>query len=232
MDAPRWLPDPLEACALPDDDFARAYDQAGEEVRAGLKTCLAALFALHPPTRRASRVIREDLDLGLRVVRRATPLQAAVVLFGPEPPEPARILAALQPAVAAGVADIVAVRSAEAPPPWPAPVLAGLELAGQEWVLDCSPAQTRELLDALPGDGASACLDLGLAPSAAAALGLARPGLKLWRADASPAAAVSRAPGWEACWVWPDLDPSFFVRRAVSLEPASDDTPIPPQERA
>ncbi len=224
MDAPQWLADDLLACVAPDRVFAAAYDEAGDLARAELKRCLAALFSLHPPRRARSVETRRSADSGLCVRVAETPVDAAVVFLGPQPCGPAQVLAAVHPAVAAGVRDILVLRVGDDLPAWPAAVLAGLELAGRELVLDCSPAQAARLVRDL-GEGA-AYADLGLDAASFAALGLDRPGLRLWRAPRDPLQApLALGPGCEQCWAWPDLDPTFFLNRSIALEFTADETP-------
>ncbi|MGE4555270.1 MAG: histidinol dehydrogenase [Desulfovibrionaceae bacterium] len=237
MDAPHWLPDHLNACAVSDDAFAEAYEEAGAAVRAGIKSCLAALFALHPPRRSFSRSWSVDTDSGLRLSLRESALDAAVVLLGPAPADASKILAAIHPAAAAGVADIAVVRVGENPTEWPAAVLAALELAGQELVFDCSRAQSVQLLEALSRASASAALvDLGLHSGLApvcAALDFDFSGRRVWTAPAGLGDDDLRlGEGCESCWAWPSLSPEFFMSRRLAFESADDETSAAPTEFA
>ena len=134
---------------IPDDAlFAQAYQGVGDNERAWLKTSIARQHDWCAPRK---DVAGEDLRRwigGFETRTRFEPVDFAVVLFDDSLLSPARLLAALMPALAAGVRHILAARVGEGGP-WRKAVLTGLELAGQELVIDIDENQARRLLNDL-----------------------------------------------------------------------------------
>ncbi len=142
------FPDWTEECLVADAAFAAAYDAVGAPRRAELKLALARLAA-------CLGEIPAGVDVSSRAMRQGFHLMEArrtadfTVIFWDAPyAGPTRILAALMPAILAGVPHILAcrVRAAGDAAPFPAPVLAALELASQELTADISPDQARDLM--------------------------------------------------------------------------------------
>jgi hypothetical protein len=121
-----------------------------------------------------------------------------VLFLGPGFASPARCLAALLPALLAGVPHVAVARVAEDASPWPAPVLAGLELAGQELAFALSPGQAQELAAELEGCCAPGAL-LGLGWGAGQ--GADGPELLRWSAPEWRVGAWAPAGDWD----WPGL---------------------------
>jgi hypothetical protein len=116
--------------------------------------------------------------------------------------------------------------------------LAGLELAGQELVLDCSRAQSAQLLEglSLSASTSAALVDLGLHSGSApvcAELGLDLAGRRLWTAPSGLGEdEVCLGEGYECCWAWPGLSPEFFLSRRLAFKPAKGATSAAPTEFA
>lgn len=123
-----------EQVLLADKAFARAYDQVGERGRALLKTAIAELYALHPPLDRTGSTAGKPLDY-------------ALILVGPGFASPVRLLAALLPALTAGVDNVLVVLAGRGRTRHS--LLAACELAGQDRMASLTRRQSRNLTDEL-----------------------------------------------------------------------------------
>ncbi|QGY41368.1 hypothetical protein GM415_14965 [Pseudodesulfovibrio cashew] len=159
---PQWLNE-----FVPDDEFfAAAYDEVGEQKRAWLKTCIARLFDWYGPRKDPSGEIVRHWQAGFDTRSAYAPVDFGVVLFDDTLLSPARLLAGLVPAMAGGVEKLLAVRVTEGAP-WPKPILTGLELAGQEFVVDLNESRARKLFSELRESEASGAVTV-LGPRAGA----------------------------------------------------------------
>lgn len=155
--ARRW-PEALERGRVGDAAFARAYARTADRNRALLKTGIAAVYAAcdgpMPAWRRQATACGHDL----RLVREDIPLDFAVVLCGPRFTSPARLAAAVVPALCARVGEVAAVRVGA---PWPEPLLTTLELCGVETVCRVGVRSLAGLWPALAaaGNGVAVLLD-------------------------------------------------------------------------
>ncbi len=187
---------------IPVDDaaFAVAYEATGDAARARLKTCIARLHVLYGAAGGAGAGdVREGRTAtrwrqGFTSLEHVAPCAWALVCVDAAWASAPRLLAAVLPALFAGVGAVGVLRVGGSGP-WPAPVLAALELAGQEVVADVAPEALLALLKAL---GASAgaggaggttgaggrLLLLGEHPEQTCALARAH-GVPVWR-DALP----------------------------------------------
>lgn len=145
---PTWLND-----FVPDDDlFARAYEDISDQNRAWMKTGIARLYDYCGPRKDVSGVDVRRWRGGFETQQSYDAVDFAVVLFDGSLLSPSRLLAALVPALAGGVKNVLAVRVGEEAP-WRKAVLTGLELAGQEFVVGLSDVQTRQLFNELRETG-------------------------------------------------------------------------------
>lgn len=132
------FPDMVESRLVAEDAFAEAYEVVLPEERAVIKTAIARMAAVHGPAdamdSRSATVSRQ----GFRLHAESRPAPWAVIMWDGEYAGATRVLAALLPAMLAGVPDILACRVALGGE-FPKPFLATMELAGQELVADCSP---------------------------------------------------------------------------------------------
>lgn len=177
----RWLESPL----LGDDVFAAAYDAVTPQERACCKTLIARLHAClgEETLEEDTRYLRLRQGFKLATVRQ--PVQWTLLLWDEACPSPARILAALMPAILAGVPHILACQvSSDSAAVVPSPVLAALELAGQEAVASLGGGETLHLI---------ASLAATREPGRIAALGSAP-----WVADVLSAARTHNIPAWSA----------------------------------
>jgi hypothetical protein len=159
---PDWLGE-----LVPEDElFGIAYEDVGEKNRAWMKTCIARLFDWYGPRKDVSGEEIRRWQSGLDTRTAHAPADFCVVLFDDNLLSPARLLAALVPALAGGVKQVLAARVFTGTP-WRKAVLTGLELAGQEFVVGLDDTQSRRLLTELrEGEHAGSVTVLG--PKAAA----------------------------------------------------------------
>lgn len=159
---PDWLSD-----FVPDDEvFAMAYEDIGDSKRAWLKTNIARLLDYYGPRKDRGGVVERHFRSGFNVHARYDAVDFAVVLFDASLLSPARLLAALVPALACGVEHVLAARVGANGGPWRKAVLTGLELAGQELVVDLNDAEARRLFTQLRDTGRPGAVSV-LGPKAA-----------------------------------------------------------------
>lgn len=133
---PAWL----DARLVADSAFGAAYDALTPQQRACIKTGIARMAAMedggHPAAERSDRTMRQGFSLHAQT----RPADWAVVMWDPACAGASRILAALLPAMLAGVPNILACCAAEGGKAvLPPSILAALELAGQELVAVLPP---------------------------------------------------------------------------------------------
>jgi hypothetical protein len=150
---------------VPDDElFAMAYEDIADHNRALMKTCIARLYDWYGPRKDISGSSTRMWRSGFESKTAYDAVDFAVVLFDGSLLSPARLLSALVPALAGGVKNVLAARVAGGP--WRKAVLTGLELAGQELVVDVSEAQARRLFNELRDTGLTGAVTV-LGPRAA-----------------------------------------------------------------
>ena len=122
------LPDWLDACRPDDALYADAYEGTPAELRALLKTAIAFAFHRWPSMDGETCRARRSGRSGFSHTELRRPASWALALLGPGFASPARLLAALVPAVIAGAGRILVVSEA----PFSPAVCTALELAGLE----------------------------------------------------------------------------------------------------
>ena len=143
---PEWL----EQHLVPDEAFAEAYEITGEVCRSHIKQAIAQMAAVFglPSSLEERRVAIMRQGGTLHTVTR--PADWAIVFVNSQCQSPARLLAALMPAIAAGVPHVLVCRVAldteQERCLLPLPLLATLELAGVEWVVSLAPERAASLL--------------------------------------------------------------------------------------
>jgi len=205
---PSWLDGSLASDAA----FGRAYAAVPDVRRALLKTAIARLWEWCGPADAVS--LRRDMlwRSGLRSVSVAGPRRFALVLFDAGETSPVRLLAALVPALAAGIPEVLAVRLGGRALP-PAPQLLALELAGVERLALLSRKRCTELLEHL-GQGGESGLVLALGRDA---------GSVLAAAPLHPARQRAWVPGGGPAGVWldrtgsPDLEALAFAQHGAEI---------------
>jgi|GEM_PF-1408972 len=133
---PQWALDD----AVDDEAFAAAHDALTPQERAGIKQTLARMFAVHEPGAPVRRRLTAGFDPDLVGAALSVPRPFAVVAIGADFASPARLLAACLPAMRARVERVAVVRVGKKTP-WPAPLLAALELGGVETAFSFSSGQ-------------------------------------------------------------------------------------------
>lgn len=187
---------------VPVDDaaFAAAYEATGDVDRARLKTCIARLHVLYGQAGLWGTVgpgagdVREGRTAtrwrqGFTSLDHVSPCAWTLLCVDASWASGPRLLAALLPALFAGVGSVAVLRVAGGGA-WPPQVLAALELAGQEVAADAEPAAVSALLKALSASGgaggaAGRLLLLGEHSDQISALARAQ-GVPVWRDAPSP----------------------------------------------
>lgn len=209
------LPDFALEHALDDLAFAAAYDVVSVQRRAWLKKCIARLHVWHGEERTTGLERVATWRQGFVSEERLEPLPWAMVTLDPGVLSPVRCLAAVLPPLLAGVGQTLVVRvhadkDEQDQRPWPARLLTAFELAGQEFVLDLTAAQTAKLartLAVLTGPGLIVCLE--------ESRDSARPALAWLSDEARKAGVAVWRPRWDgrigiwapdgAAWDWDTL---------------------------
>lgn len=165
---PAWL----DAHICDDQRFASAYAAASDRQRSLLKAHIAALWRMFPPTRVQRELRESSWDEGGQGMRLGWPRPWAILCVDGSANSPSLVLAALMPALTAGVPEILVAGIGSGA--LTDPVLAALELAGQELVVELEPEQARELVQGM--EGATQGLVMGLGAEVQSALaGLRQP---------------------------------------------------------
>ena len=150
---PELLPEWLADKAVDDELFAHAYESCSNAQRGWLKKTISLHFALAGEAPAQYSLQMEFPRLGVRSACFKHPADWCVLLLPQDVASPVRALAAVVPAMLAGVRELIVVRQTRddvAPgPEWPAGLLVGLELAGVRRIFDLSPQETAELLQRL-----------------------------------------------------------------------------------
>jgi len=195
---------------VPDDSlFARAYQDVPDRNRALMKTGIARLYDWYGPRKDVSGETALRWSGGFDTKQTFDPVDFAVVLFDGSLQSPARLLAALVPALAGGVKNVLAARVGSSAP-WRNAVLTGLELAGQELVVDMTDVQARRLFNELRDTGV---------PGAVAVLGPKAAVIK-----SSELQSASRISFWRprfsrAAVVWMDDESTFDLEALAFMHP-------------
>ena len=238
------LPEPASAllgtCPVADEAFALAYESAGPEVRAEIKLALARLFTLWGQAPRQSETVQLFAE-GFQLREECAPAPFTVVLCPTQFAPPACLVGALMPALCAGVPHVLPVFVGEEACIHPH-LLCTLELAGVEGASRLSLEAAEELLSTLCGGlGQGRLLVLG--PQGfglsllQAALGLNLPAMPLWGGPRTTLLEAEGCSGGKAgasafphsgpfvqvdaanssVWLWPGLEPQWFINKRVSL---------------
>lgn len=145
---------------LDDARLAAAYEATSPQIRATVKTTLALLRALWPP----SPLRRESLDLpaagalGCSLARQTRPCGFVLAVLSPHFAAPTRLAAQIMAARLAGVDRVVVARPLlPGAPPFPPALLTCLELVGVEQILELPGHSEQPLIDLLRALCAPSC---------------------------------------------------------------------------
>ena len=155
MDDVVQMPEWTEGFRAGDEVFARAWEEAGAQDRALLKTAIAFQFHLWGMRDGRGSLERSDPREGFRSIVSSGPAPWTLAVLSPGYASPARLLAALVPAVLAGTRPAVISLSVPAPS-----IAAALELAGLDDLFIMDGAGARKLLAELRAACAGGCLAL------------------------------------------------------------------------
>lgn len=231
----------VEACRVPDELLAGAYEGTSAEHRSWIKTTLALVGATYPAQPSRFSMTSENTAAGFGFTRTREAAPWAVLLIGEGYASAVRLAAAIMPARLAGVEPIFAVWTGS-PEAAPSGLFAALELTGVEQVF--AMQNPEPLLRELSGRGR--ILRFGQTPLPASPYPVwsdraprieraALPGpVVLWaHPDALPAdggadvvyagqTAIGEVPlalgaGLEGCWLHTDLTPDVFMNERSEL---------------
>jgi hypothetical protein len=160
QDRPGALPDSFDAWRVSDTRFAKAYYRTGDRGRAVIKSAIAAAFQAWQPSACASVAISTRFHGGETRSEETAPRPWYALALDPGVVSPAQIVAALIPAVAARIPNVLVFRP-KARSGWPDALLTALELCGVEHVFSPSMKNFEYCLGFLRdefGRGGLACL--------------------------------------------------------------------------
>ena len=139
----------IEACRVPDERLAGAYEETSAAHRSWIKTTLALAEATYPAPPSRLTITSENAAAGFGFARTRETAPWAVLLIGEGYASAVRLAAAIMPARLAGVEPVFAVwTGAETAP---SGLFAALELTGVEQVF--AMRDPAPLLRELPGRG-------------------------------------------------------------------------------
>jgi hypothetical protein len=156
--SPGQWPEAMEQGRVSDAVFATAYARTGDAGRAWIKTGLAAVYAALGGPLPALCQRRDSLGHDLLLTTEDAPLDFVVLVCGRDFLSPARLVAAVVPALCARVPEVAAVRLGGS---WPGPLLTALELCGVETACRLGGRDLPGVLAALPAKGRGAVVVLG-----------------------------------------------------------------------
>ncbi|MFI3272085.1 MAG: hypothetical protein R3Y11_08310 [Pseudomonadota bacterium] len=120
-----------------DDAFATAYDAVDASLRAHLKTNIALHHSMMGMAPSWQSKHTERATAGFTMTEHCRPISWVTIVLAENFASGPRLVAALMPALLAGITDVQLVRLVDyegGESPWPHVLLAALELAGQEQV--------------------------------------------------------------------------------------------------
>ncbi|ADU62833.1 MAG: hypothetical protein KUA35_13755 [Pseudodesulfovibrio sp.] len=203
------FPDWIREFVPGDELFARAYSDISDRNRAWMKTAIARLHDWYGPRKvtGGETALRWRAGFDSRSAHDA--VDFAVVLFDGSLLSPSRLLAALVPAIAGGVGSVLAVRVSSGTP-WRKAILTGLELAGQELVVDMSELQARRLFNELRESNR---------PGAVAVLGPRAAVIKTNELQAASRISFWRPRYTRAAAIWMDDESTFDLDALAFIHP-------------
>lgn len=144
------FPGTIEPRLVADGAFGEAYDALAAGERSVLKTAIARMAAVQGTADAGEKRSSSAMRQGFRLYEDERPAPWVLVMWDGAYVSPSRVLAALIPAMLAGVSEIMACRVTDGPGlgagAFPAPVLAALELGGQELVAACGTEEALALI--------------------------------------------------------------------------------------
>lgn len=142
-DADVW-PEWIETHSIADNRLADAYEGTSDRQHSLCKAHIASLWAMSPPGRISERLMVDDLAQVGGIARLSRPLRWVLLCVDASTAAPAMVLAALVPAITAGVSDILV--AGIGPDALSDGLLTALELVGQERVVELDSDHGRQLV--------------------------------------------------------------------------------------
>ena len=142
------LPDWIDRYLVTDRQFEAAFAGVSLQQKSKLKKCIASLHAWYGQARIRANLAQTDHRQGLQAVSIQKPREWTLIRLDPDAASPALVLATVLPLVLAGVREVIVCKD-QAGTPFPAALLAALELSGLETVLDCPGQAAQELCEEL-----------------------------------------------------------------------------------
>jgi len=159
------ISDFIHELVVDDTLFARAYENSADHHRALMKTCIARLYDWYGPRQQVGGRVSLSWRSGVESQQLTEPVDCTLILLDDSLQSPIRLLAALVPAQVSGCENILVARLDSHDSPWPESMLTGLELAGQELVVDVTAEQLDTVLAEMKQDGGrGTVIDLRLEP--------------------------------------------------------------------
>ncbi|WP_415713042.1 histidinol dehydrogenase [Maridesulfovibrio sp.] len=206
---PEWL----QTYQIEDEVFADAYEATSPSRRAWLKKTIAQVYSVNSPETPQKTWNVNTWNGGFETEVATAPLEWTVLLLDARSVSPVRILAALVPALTAGVKQVLVAFCGEGE--ISKPVLAGFELAGQEDVVQLPMDKIEEFLGFLLNGGAyGAVLDLRGDPDFL----LNGPCVRYWRVPEISSISVCKNEDF------PDMDVLAFVHPDVEFVEVDEDS--------
>lgn len=158
------FPDWLAEFQITDEVFAEAYESVLPQNRAWMKKTIAQVYAVSSPDAPQSRWVVNTWKGNFETEVSNSPLDCVLMVVDNGAKSAVRILAALTPALAVGVKNILVAFVGDGE--LSEPVLTGFELAGQEAVVSISEDKFSELVSFVyESEASAAILDLRSNPT-------------------------------------------------------------------
>lgn len=207
------FPDWLQDYQIEDEMFGEAYEATLPAQRAWLKKTIAQVYGVNSPEAPRKTWNVNTWRGGFETEVATAPLEWTVLLLDAKSVSPVRVLAALVPALVAGVGNIMAVFCGDGD--ISQSVLAGFELAGQEDVVRLPQGKVEELISSIVHCGVDgAVLDLRGEPDFVPH----GPGVRYWRVPEISSISVCKEEDS------PDMDILAFVHPDVEFVEVDEDS--------
>ncbi|GEM_PF-3162635 len=220
---PEWL----QNFQVNDDKFAEAYESIQPQLRAWLKKTIAQVYAVNSPEAARNTWTVNTWRGGFETEISSSPLDWTMLLLDKGTVSPVRVLAALSPALAVGVKNILVVHVGDGD--IKQSMLTAFELAGQEDVVRLDEEKLTDLMDFFENSNfPGAVVDLRFAPKDISFC----EGIRYWRAPNISSICICKddeLPDMDVLkFAHPDVD--FVDVDEESLENTNGDAVVVPAE--
>jgi hypothetical protein len=181
----------LEALQVDDELFAEAYAVLDAGRRSVLKKWIAQFYLFWGRDRGCEHSERVRWDQGFTTTTFTRPLDWSLVLLAEDFASPSQLVSVLMPMMFSGTRHVCVARETSGAISFPAPLLAAMELAGQEVVLTGQGDRLATMLEHLPETfgplGKVCCLGRS---AAASGLQAGMPEIDFWSAGSAQCAGI------------------------------------------